>query len=59
MEELKETEKKVKKYPTEKLLESKHLKGFQKDFAKVLLIEKEYSIEEAKTLLENAMKKVR
>jgi len=44
-----------KKYATEKLLKSRHLAGYQKDFAKVILTEPEYTIEEAKELLERQL----
>lgn len=47
---------KPKKYPTEKLLKSSHLAGYQRDFAKVILKESEYTIEEAKALLDGVLK---
>ncbi|MCI8661434.1 MAG: hypothetical protein HFG54_14520 [Lachnospiraceae bacterium] len=47
---------KEKKYPTEKLLKSRHLQGYQRDFAKVILVEPEYSISEAKEALDAALK---
>lgn len=39
---------KEKMYPTEKLLKSKHLAGYQKDFAKAILNEPAYFIKDAK-----------
>lgn len=45
-----------KKYPTRKLLNSKHLAGYQKDFARVILTEPEYTIEEAKAILDEVLK---
>lgn len=47
----------AKKYQTEKLLKSRQLSGYQRDFAKVILKEKEYGIKEAKALLDKALKK--
>lgn len=46
-----------KKYPTEKLLKSKALSGYQLDFAKVILTEPEYTIEGAKAALDKVLKK--
>ena len=46
----------IKQYPTEKLLKSKALSGYQPDFARVILKEPEYSVEEAKAALEQALK---
>lgn len=46
----------LKRYPTAKLLKSKVLSGYQQDFAKVILNEKEYSIKEAKAILDKALK---
>lgn len=46
----------IKRYPTEKLLKSKALSGYQPDFARVILKEPEYSVEEAKADLEQALK---
>ena len=46
-----------KKYPTEKLLKSSQLKGYQPDFARVVLTEPMYGIEEAKALLDQTLKK--
>lgn len=45
-----------KKYSTEKLLQSKHLAGYQPDFAKVILTKPAYSISEAKSALDKALK---
>lgn len=44
--------KKALKYETESLLKSKAFSGYQQDFARVLLPEKEYTIEEAKGILD-------
>ena len=38
----------VRRYATEKLLKSSHLKEYQPDFARVILTEPEYSVEEAR-----------
>ena len=46
----------IKRYPTEKLLKSKALSGYQADFARVILKEPEYSVEEAKAALSQALK---
>ena len=43
---------KAQKYKTEVLLKSKALSNYQTDFAKVLLTEPEYTVEEAKDLLD-------
>lgn len=53
----KKEEKTVIRYPTERLLKSRHLAGYQQDFARVILTEPEYSIEEAKAVLERVLKK--
>lgn len=45
-----------KKYPVEKLLKSKVLAKYQQDFAKVILTEPEYTIEEAKETLDEILK---
>ena len=45
-----------KKYSTEKLLKSRHLSGYQPDFAKVILTESEYTISGAINALEIALK---
>ena len=47
---------KEKRYPTEKLLKSKHLAGYQKDFAKAILNEPAYFIKDAKLALDTALK---
>ena len=48
-----ETVKKVStKYKTESLLTSKALAGYQPDFVKVLLTESEYTLEDAKGILD-------
>lgn len=44
------------KYPTTRLLKSRHLAGYQQDFARVILTEPEYTIEEAKRLLDEKLK---
>ncbi len=44
------------KYPTSKLLKSRHLAGYQRDFARVILTEPEYTIEEARKLLDERLK---
>ena len=48
--------KEAQKYPTSKLLKSKHLAEYQRDFARVILTEPEYTIEEAKKLLDERLK---
>ena len=48
-----------KKYPTYKLLKSRHLAGYQQDFAKVILTEPEYSISEAVETLDKELAKKR
>lgn len=45
-----------KKYPTKKLLKSKHLAGYQPDFARAILTEPEYSIKEAQQILNKRLK---
>lgn len=40
------------RYPTEVLLKSKALSGYQPDFAKAILKKDEYTLEEARELLE-------
>lgn len=55
--ELKKTAKmSEKKYSTEKLLKSRHLSGYQPDFARVILTEPEYTISGAIKTLEKALK---
>lgn len=44
------------RYPTEKLLKSRHLAEYQRDFAGVLLKEKEYTIAEARNILDKALR---
>ena len=44
------------KYSTSKLLKSKHLAGYQRDFARVILTEPEYTISGAIDALERALK---
>lgn len=56
MSELKKTEKKVKKYHADRILKSKAFSEYQQDFAKVVLGDKEYSIQEAKAVLDNFFK---
>ena len=46
----------VRRYATEKLLKSSHLKEYQPDFARVILKEPEYTISEAVDALETALK---
>ena len=48
-----------KKYPTNKLLKSRHLAGYHQDFAKVILTEPEYSISEAVETLDKELAKKR
>lgn len=45
-----------KRYRTEKLLKSRYLAGYQRDFAKVILTGPAYSIPEAKALLDRVLK---
>jgi hypothetical protein len=45
------------KYTRERLLTSKALKGYQRDFAAVILTDKEYTISEAKAALDAVLKK--
>ena len=45
-----------KKYPTEQLLKSRALAGYQCDFAKVILKEPEYTVAEAQAALVAALK---
>ena len=44
------------KYQRSVLLKSKALKGYQQDFARVILTEPEYTLEEAIDLLESKLK---
>lgn len=43
-------------YPTEKLLKSRYLAGYQPDFARAILTEKEYSPKEAVKAIEERLK---
>jgi hypothetical protein len=45
------------KYTRERLLNSKALKDYQRDFAAVILTDKEYTINEAKAVLDAVLKK--
>ena len=45
------------KYPTAVLLKSKALSKYQPDFARVILTEPEYSLDEAIAKIEKALKK--
>lgn len=45
-----------RKYPTNKLLKSKQLSGYQPDFAKAILTDSEYSIKEARRELNRRLK---
>ena len=45
------------KYPTDKLLRSRALAGYQLDFAAAILTESEYTIEEAQRVLNEALRK--
>nr|DAV57435.1 MAG TPA: hypothetical protein [Caudoviricetes sp.] len=49
-------QKSPKKYPTDKLLRSKVLSGYQPDFARAILQEPEYTIEDAKAALDEVLK---
>ena len=44
------------RYPTAQLLSSKALAGYQRDFAAVLLTEPEYTLQEAKNVLDKFFK---
>ena len=44
------------RYPTGQLLESKALAGYQRDFARVLLTRPEYTLQEAKGILDQFFK---
>ena len=48
---------KEKTYPTEALLQSKALAGYQKDFARALLPKSAYSLREAKQILDKFFNK--
>ncbi len=45
-----------KTYPTDRLLKSRHLAGYQQDFAKVILTKPEYTIKDAKSALDKALR---
>lgn len=45
-----------KRYPAEVLLRSRVLSGYQKDFAKVILADKEYTVQEAIEALDKVLK---
>lgn len=49
-------QKDAKKYPTAKLLKSKALSEYQTDFAGVILTDPEYTIEDAKRILDKVLK---
>lgn len=49
------SQRKGKRYPAAKLLKSKALSGYQRDFAKVILGDKEYTIQEARELLDKVL----
>ena len=52
-----ETKSKTEKtYPTEALLKSKALAGYQPDFARTLLTKPAYSVREAKEILDKYLK---
>ena len=44
------------RYPTDQLLASKALSGYQRDFAKTLLTGPEYTLQEAKDILDKFLK---
>lgn len=47
----------AQRYNTERLLRSKALAGYQPDFARAILTEPEYTIEEAKSAIDKALRK--
>lgn len=51
-----EMEKAAQRHPVELLLKSKALSGFQQDFARAVLTEPEYTVEEALTALNHFFK---
>ena len=58
MSKSKNNEKTVEtKYTRERLLKSKALSGYQPDFMAVILTEKEYTISEAKAVLDAALRR--
>lgn len=52
----KKNERIEKRYPAAALLKSKALSGYQKDFAKVILADKEYTVQEAIEALDKVLK---
>lgn len=48
--------KREKSYPTDRLLKSEHLAGYQRDFARVVLKEPAYTLSGAKEALDRALK---
>lgn len=57
MSKSKTTTKPAPKYERERLLKSKALAAYQRDFAAAVLTEKEYTIKEAKAAIEAALRK--
>ncbi|MBR2999756.1 MAG: hypothetical protein IKF39_02065 [Oscillospiraceae bacterium] len=57
MSKSKNTKPAAPKYDTERLLRSKALADYQQDFARAVLTEPEYTIEEAKAAIETALSK--
>ena len=55
-EKVEKTTKQEKTYPTEDLLRSKALSGYQQDFARALLTKPAYTLQEAKTILDKYSK---
>ena len=45
-----------KRYPAEVLLESRAMSGYQEDFARVILADKEYTVQEAIEALDKVLK---
>lgn len=52
-----EPETAARKYATAKILKSKAFAGYQQDFLKVILREPEYTLDEAKELVEKTLKR--
>lgn len=46
-----------KRYPTRALLQSKALSGYQRDFVRTLLTKPDYTVQEAKALLDKFFKR--
>ena len=46
-----------KRYPAQALLQSKALAGYQRDFARTLLTKPDYTVQEAKALLDKFFKR--